>query len=156
MMWYNESMFLQEQYTRRNAVTQQGGPYKMLKLSKAEGAIILLAAAFLAFVTGWTLRGTGQSGPVRVETQRSLGDVKLTLAVPTPEPETEKVDVNTATLEELMTLPGIGEKRAQDIIAEREANGPFRFPEDLTRVSGIGDQTVAGLLDYITVEGVAP
>ena len=128
----------------------------MLKLSKAEGAILLIAVAFLAFVTGWTLRGRGQGGPVLVETQRSLGDVTLTLAAPTPTPEVEKVDLNTATLEELMTLPGIGEKRAADIIAEREANGPYRFPEDLTRVSGIGETTVAGLLDYITVEGVAP
>ena len=128
----------------------------MLKLSKGEGAIILVAAAFLAFVAGWTLRGTGQSGPVLVETQRSLGDVKLTLAAPTMSPEGEKVDVNTASLEELMTLPGIGEKRAADIIAEREANGPYRFPEDLTRVSGIGESIVAGLIDYITVEGVAP
>ena len=132
----------------------------MLKLSKAEGAIILLAAVMLAFVTGWALRGTGQSGPILVETQRSLGDVTLSLAVPTVTPgaalEGKKVDLNTATLEELMALPGIGEKRAADIIAEREENGPYRFPEDLTRVSGIGESTVAGLLDYITVEGVAP
>ena len=128
----------------------------MLKLSKAEGAIILLAVAFLAFVTGWTLRGRGRSGPVLVETQRSLGDVTLTLDPPTPTPQRERVDVNTASLEELVTLPGIGEKRAADIIAEREANGPYRFPEDLTRVSGIGEAVVAGLLDYITVEGVAP
>ena len=128
----------------------------MLKLSKSEAAIILIAAMFLAFVSGWVLRGRGQSGPVLVETQRSLGDVTLTLDGPTPSPEQEKVDINTATLEELMALPGIGEKRAADIIAEREENGPFRFPEDLTRVSGIGETTVAGLLDYITVEGVDP
>ena len=128
----------------------------MLKLSKAEGAILLIAVAFLAFVTGWVLRGTGQTGPVLVETQRSLGDVTLSLEAPTPTPEREKVDVNTASLAELMTLPGIGEKRAADIIAEREANGPYRFPEDLTRVDGIGEIIVAGLVDYITVEGVAP
>ena len=128
----------------------------MLKLSKAEGAIILLAAVMLAFVTGWALRGTGQSGPVLVETQRSLGDVTLSLEAPSPTPKQAKVDINTATLDELMTLPGIGEKRAADIIAEREENGPYRFPEDLARVSGIGETTVAGLLDYITVEGVDP
>ena len=50
------------------------------------------------------------------------------------------------------TLPGIGEKRAADIIADREANGPFRLPEDLTRVSGIGEGILEGLIDYITVE----
>ena len=64
---------------------------------------------------------------------------------------TGKVDLNTATAEELMTLPGIGEKRAADIIAYREANGPFRIPEDLTRVSGIGEGILAGLIDQVTV-----
>ena len=128
----------------------------MLKLSKAEGAILLIAVAFLAFVTGWALRGRGQSGPILVETQRSLEDVTLSLPAPTPTPEREKVNVNTASLEELMALPGIGEKRAADIIAEREENGPYRFPEDLARVKGIGEEIVAQLSDYITVEGVAP
>ena len=51
-----------------------------------------------------------------------------------------------------MTLPGIGEKRAADIIADRETNGPYRFPEDITRVKGIGEETLAELIDDITVE----
>ena len=54
-------------------------------------------------------------------------------------------------LEELTALPGIGEKRARDIIAYRTQNGPFRIPEDLTRVSGIGEGILEGLIDYITV-----
>lgn len=128
----------------------------MIKLSKGEGAILLLCVAFLAFVAGWTLRGTGQSGPLLVETQRSLETGTVALPAPTATPERERLDINTAGVEELMELPGIGEKRAQDIVAEREANGPYRFPEDLTRVKGIGEETVARLLDYITVEGVAP
>ncbi len=51
-----------------------------------------------------------------------------------------------------MTLPGIGEKRAADIIADREENGPFRFVEEITRVKGIGEETLAELIDYVTVE----
>ena len=63
----------------------------------------------------------------------------------------EKININTAQLEELTALPGIGEKRARDIIAYRTQNGPFRIPEDLTRVSGIGEGILEGLIDYITV-----
>lgn len=49
-----------------------------------------------------------------------------------------------------MTLPGIGEKRAEDIIAYRQANGPFRIPEELTEVPGIGEGILEGLIDYVT------
>ena len=60
------------------------------------------------------------------------------------------VDVNTAGLDELMTLPGIGEVRARAILDDREANGPFRYPEDLIRVEGIGEGILSGILDQIT------
>jgi len=50
------------------------------------------------------------------------------------------VNINTATSEELQTLPGVGEATAAAIIREREANGPFATPEDLMRVSGIGEK----------------
>ena len=59
--------------------------------------------------------------------------------------------MNVLSAEELMTLPGIGEKRAAAIIADREANGPFRVPEDLTRVDGIGEGILSGLIDLVTV-----
>lgn len=58
-------------------------------------------------------------------------------------PETG-VELNTATREELMGLPGIGEHLADEIIAQREAN-PFYFLEDLKVVSGIGDNRVEAL-----------
>ena len=115
--------------------------------------MIMLSALFLAFTAGWSLRGAS-AGPVRVETQRTLETAQLNLPAPaeTAKAGAEKVNINKADAKTLETLPGIGEKRAKDIVDDREKNGPFRYPEDLTRVKGIGEETLAGLIEYITTE----
>ena len=63
------------------------------------------------------------------------------------------VDLNTAGLEELTALPGIGEVRARAILEDRAANGPYRYPEELIRVKGIGEGILSGILDQITTGG---
>jgi competence protein ComEA len=63
-----------------------------------------------------------------------------------------KVNINTATVEQLDTLPGIGPAIAQRIVDYRQANGPFAEPEDIMNVSGIGPATFEKLQDLITVE----
>lgn len=73
-------------------------------------------------------------------------------AIITPTPNAPRIiNINTATAEELETLPGIGETRANDIIAYREANGPFTTVEDLLNVRGIGEATLENLREFITV-----
>lgn len=62
-----------------------------------------------------------------------------------------KVSINTGTLAELMTLTGIGEAKAKDIIAYREKNGAFKKIEDLMNVSGIGENTFAQIKEAITL-----
>lgn len=59
------------------------------------------------------------------------------------------VSINHASLAELQTLPGIGEKKALDIISYREENGGFQSLEDLKNVKGIGDRTFENLKEYI-------
>ena len=61
------------------------------------------------------------------------------------------VDINTASLDELDTLPGIGPTLAQAIIDYREQNGPFLAIEDIIFVPGIGDAKFEAIKDYITV-----
>lgn len=61
-----------------------------------------------------------------------------------------KVNINTATKEELMTLSGIGESKAEEIITYRKST-PFKTIEDLKNVSGIGDATYEQIKNYITV-----
>ncbi len=62
-----------------------------------------------------------------------------------------KINLNTATKEQLTQLNGIGDKKADQIIAYRQQNGNFKSIEDLKSVSGIGDKTYAALADQITV-----
>ena len=67
--------------------------------------------------------------------------------------EGDLVNINTAGLEELMSLPGIGPVKAQAILDDREANGPYRYAEDLIRVKGIGEGTFFSIQDKITTGG---
>lgn len=66
--------------------------------------------------------------------------------------ENAKVNINTADLTELQTLSGIGAKKAQDIIDYRTQNGLFQTVDDLGKVSGFGDKTLAKLKDSICVD----
>ena len=61
------------------------------------------------------------------------------------------ININTASLEQLMTLSGIGESKAKSIISYREENGNFKAIEDITKVSGIGQALYEKIKDYITV-----
>ena len=63
----------------------------------------------------------------------------------------QKVSLNTATKEELMTLKGIGEAKANDIISFREKNGPFENIEDILKIGGIGEGLFAEIKENLTV-----
>lgn len=63
-----------------------------------------------------------------------------------------KVNLNTADLSELQTISGIDQKRAQDILDYREANGKFNSVDDLKNVSGVGAKTLEKLKEYVTVD----
>jgi competence protein ComEA len=65
--------------------------------------------------------------------------------------ELEIVNVNTASLEELDTLPGIGPVIGERIIAYRDEHGPFKTVEELTEVEGISDRLLERLRPRITV-----
>ena len=62
-----------------------------------------------------------------------------------------KININTASLDELMGLDGVGEKKAQAIIDYRYENGRFNSVEELTNVNGIGEKTFEKNRDRITV-----
>lgn len=66
--------------------------------------------------------------------------------------EGKKININTALVEELTELKNIGPKYAERIIEYREKAGPFKTPEDIMKVKGIGKKTYEANKDRIVVE----
>jgi len=66
--------------------------------------------------------------------------------------EAGKININNATVEELMKLEKVGSKYAQRIIEYREKNGPFKLPEDIMKVKGIGVKVWEANKDKIVIK----
>ena len=64
-----------------------------------------------------------------------------------------QVNINTATVQQLQLLPRVGPALAQRIVEFRTANGPFKTPEELARVKGIGEKSFSRLQPYVTTTG---
>lgn len=116
-----------------------------IKLSKTETFLLALTALFLVTAVS-----------VRLLTPRAAAS-QYTVEALTPSEETEeteenRVNINTASASELDALPGIGPVLAQRIIDRRTEQGPFTSVEELLEVDGIGQATLDGLREFITVK----
>ena len=85
-----------------------------------------------------------------IDASGSTGTVSNAINANPSSNRTGKVNINTASKDELMTLSGIGEVKAQAIIDYRTKNGPFRDIHDIVNVSGIGEKTFENIKDSIT------
>lgn len=94
---------------------------------------------------------TTTTKPIEVKETTTNKIVETTETVTTTKIFNEKININTATLEELMKLNGLGESKANKIIEYRNNNGLFETLEDLLKVDGIGNKTFENLKDYIEV-----
>ena len=120
-------------------------------------ALIGMAALCLLFSGALLLFGSGGlqaelSPETAAAPERSLqggNDPEQTALELLPE---EKLDLNTATAEELQKLPGIGEVLSQAIVEYREEHGPFQSVEELLQVPGIGQGRLDNIRDLVTVE----
>ncbi len=78
--------------------------------------------------------------------------VVTALVLPLWAQEVEKININKASVEELVQLKGIGTKYAERIVQYRDEHGPFACPEDIMKVRGIGSKTYETNKECITVE----
>lgn len=116
------------------------------KPTKSEVVLLGLTALFLCALAVLSAQDRQERAPgVVIETEVEVPKEEIA-------PDFPPVNLNTATAEELDTLPGIGESLARRIIAWREANGPFESVEQIMEVSGIGEAKFAELKDRITVD----
>ena len=130
----------------------------MAGISRYEKAALGLTAAFLLFTGGWFYARQSAAQPYTVTVSQSAPEVSSAPAASNNEeskPESllegEVIDINSAPVEDLQRLPGIGEKRAQAIVAWREEHGPFQSVDELDNVSGIGPGILDGLREYACV-----
>ena len=111
------------------------------RIAKAAGIILLLASILLI-----VLSLPGKSSSVKI--YPTAGNRPWVLE-PIRTEQNGDVLINRTDAETLQTLPGIGPAYAGRIIEEKQANGPYYYPEDLEAVRGIGPQTLAGFRDRI-------
>ena len=107
--------------------------------------IALLAAAAILLIASH-LRMPHNTRSWRMEESRAAFRAGESMSVSMPEGD---VDVNNGTVEELDRLYGVGPALARAIAEEREANGPFHYPEDLINVKGIGEKTLQKMRDQL-------
>lgn len=122
-----------------------------MKLSKAEIAAVVITVIFIAVTVFSVLETDGQKAAVTVSVAETAAAETALPELPSTVAPEASVNINTASAEELSTLPGIGEALATRIIAYREEHGAFENTEEIMSVSGIGAKTYAQLKDRITV-----
>ena len=134
-------------------------------------SLLTVTAIFVAFIIGFflgrsynhsdiqlttavvaqTTEVSREAAPITADTSTSTVQTEPAATHPPTEVPT-LVNINTATLEELDSLPGIGPVIAQRILDYRDTHGPFTSAAQLTNVSGIGAAKLAAIIDLITVE----
>ena len=133
----------------------QPGVYQLPVGSRVEDAIVAAGGLLPeAFAESMNMAATLVDGskvlvPIRSEQTTSSGDGQT--GTGSGSQANLPVNINTASLETLMTLPGIGEVKAQAIIDYRMEHGPFSAPEEIQNVHGIGPATYENLKDLITI-----
>lgn len=117
--------------------------------------LLISTLVFAAFCCGAFYGRSFSAGPVLVSAapaQTSQTDASETTNAATVS-AADRIDLNTATQAQLMTLPGIGEVLSQRILDYRAENGPFQAVTELMNVEGIGEKRMETLYDLVCIGG---
>ena len=120
------------------------------------GILIALTSVFLLITGIFFVRRNQPDGDIlRTVTEQTLCMASEETVPPSTvtEPKDTRININTATAQELTALPGIGPVLAERIVAYRDAHGPYTQLTDLMKVDGIGTKRMEQLLDLITLGG---
>lgn len=126
--------------------------------NKVSVLLAVVTALFVGFTLGLFVgRNTG-SGTVTLAVPAQMQTAPTTAATAAAETVPEEtvsfpVNINTADMDTLTALPGIGQVLAERIVAYRRQNGPFRAVEEIMKVEGIGEKKAEAILELITVGG---
>ena len=101
----------------------------------------MMTRILMAAILGIAVSATAASAQSKATTPKAAATA--TAAAP--------VNLNTATVEQLATIPGVGPKMAERIIDYRQKNGGFKKVEDLMNVSGVGEKSFLKIKPLITI-----
>lgn len=175
-----QSKYYRAEYTYHSTKFGEWKGGVSVKLRFAEKLAIVLTALMVAFCGGYYLRGTTLDDAVVIETEKTApvtaaaapeasaapaSGIPLPSRTPAPEPSVpasaaeelpaaprgDRLDLNTATLEELETLPGIGPVLGQRILDYRAEYGGFQTVDELIYVKGIGEKTLEKIENLVKV-----
>ena len=123
-------------------------------MPRYEKVILLITVGCLLLFSGWFFAGRNTEVPYRVillqNDAESITEEQID-GWPDSLLPGERIDINTAEVEDLQRLPGIGEKRAKAIADYRREYGGFQNVDELIEVSGIGEETLKQLRKYVCV-----
>ena len=122
-------------------------------MKTSQKLLIVLTLFFAAFTLGLFAGRNVARAPAQIRTLPAQASSAAAVSENTPPPKPAVIDLNTATAEQLQTLPGIGPVIAERIIAYRKETGGFESVGELMHVSGIGEKKLEAIWDLVTIGG---
>ena len=117
-------------------------------MKKQGWILIAITGAFLCLLLGVFLGRNSNKTYLQIQ---DIDSVHTRPATSRPPESIGKININTATLEQLQLLPGIGESLAQRIPDYRAAHGDFKSTDELMNVSGIGEKKFDSIKEYVII-----